>query len=64
MDNPQIEVAALAAEPAKIIAEVDAYETDLITFVSKHKGLAAQFAFLVSIPVAFLAFELGKHLRL
>jgi hypothetical protein len=59
MDLPQLEnaVKAAVAEPAKIVA----YETDLISFVVAHKGLAAQFAFIVAVPVAFLAFEVGRH---
>jgi len=64
MDLPQLESAVktdLAAEPAKIVAEVDKYEIDLITFVTTHKWLAAQLAFIVAIPAAFLAFEIGKH---
>jgi hypothetical protein len=63
MDLPQLEnaVKAEVAEPAKILAAAEKYETDLISFVVAHKGLAAQFAFVVAIPVAFLAFALGKH---
>jgi hypothetical protein len=63
MDLPQLENAAknALAEPTQIIAEAKAYETDLITFVTAHKGLAAQFAFIVAMPVALLAFTIGKH---
>ena len=66
MDISEIETAAkdVAAEPAKLAADVAAaktYETDLITFVTAHKWLAAQFALIVATPVAFLAFEIGKH---
>jgi hypothetical protein len=63
MDISEIQTAAktVAGEPAKLLTEVETYESDLISFVTKHKGLAAQFAFVICVPVAFIAFEVGKH---
>lgn len=51
----------LVADATHVVVEVDHYETDLISFVSAHKGLAVQFAIVVCSPVAFAAYELGKH---
>lgn len=51
----------LPAEATRLEAIVAPYEKDLISFLMDHRGLAIQYALLVAVPVAFLAFEIGRH---
>jgi hypothetical protein len=64
MDIPT-EIAAIekagAARAAEILPTVEHYEKDLITFITEHQGLAIQFLVIVSVPVALLAFMIGRH---
>lgn len=52
---------AVAARADEILPTVEAYEKDLISLVMDHAGLAAQFALVVAVPVALIAFQIGRH---
>ena len=52
--------AAAIAEVHKIETEVEAYEKDLITFVTENKSNCIQLAIIVAIPVGLALFELGR----
>ena len=60
-----IEVATFAniktAEAAGA-AEAARYEQDLLSFINGHFAIAVQFLLITATPVAFIAFEIGKHL--
>jgi hypothetical protein len=51
----------LLAQVVKAETIVDPYEKDLISFLMDHRGLAVQYALIVAVPVAFFAFEIGRH---
>jgi hypothetical protein len=44
-----------------VLVEADNYEKDLISFIAAHKGLALQFTIIVGIPIACIAYQIGKH---
>jgi hypothetical protein len=67
MTNPlvseaaKIEAVALAPVQAEV-AKVEHYEMSLFSFVTDHTFIALQLALIVAVPVAFIAFEIGKRI--